>query len=84
MSRELLQRFLKDEATYHVRQTLLGRIAEIKNGSGAGKVRFDFNQYAIMLDSELNAAIIEDVLNVKSLGEALYPMDEFAKALWQD
>lgn len=83
MNQELLQRFLNEEATTHVRQLLLRHISDCRAGASQGQRTFEFNQFNVTIDCESSTAIIEDELNVSPSGETSLSLEQFAADLWR-
>jgi hypothetical protein len=81
--KEVVRRFLKDEASSHVRQLLLRHISDCRSGSVHGKRTFEFNQFNVTIDSESNTVTIEDELDADPSGESRCSLEEFSVALWR-
>lgn len=82
MNKELLNAFLKQEATDHVRKLLLRKISECRTGAATGQHRFDFNRFIITIDCDSRRAVIEDDLTSGAAGESILSIDDFASMLW--
>ncbi len=63
--------FWEDESTPYVRRLLLDEAA----GKHAGATRFEFNIYAVLLDFDAEAAVVEDLLGLGTSGTV--PLREF-------
>jgi hypothetical protein len=83
MQPQLLDSFLREEVTEHVRQLLLRYISDCKTGSALGKRTFEFNRFDVTIDCDAKLVTLEDDLDPGSSGQASWPFDEFASALWR-
>jgi hypothetical protein len=83
MQSQLLERFLREEATEHVRQLLLRRLSECKTGAATGKRAFAFNRFNVTIDCDGKHVTLEDDLDVGLSGKASWPLDEFISTLWR-
>jgi hypothetical protein len=83
MHSQLLENFLREEATEHVRQLLLRHLSECKTGAATGKRTFEFNRYNVTIDVDGKQVTLEDDLDVGPSGRASWPLEEFVSALWR-
>lgn len=83
MIQELINRFIKDEASSHVRQLLLGYISDCRAGARHGKRTFEFNQFTVTIDCDASTVTVEDELNATASGESHCSLEEFSKAIWR-
>lgn len=83
MNKELLQRFLKDEANSHVRNLLVRCISDCRAGLMSGQRSFEFNQFNVTIDCESGTVLVEDELDVAAGGEVRCSLEEFSAALWR-
>ena len=81
MSATLLQRFLTEECTPHVRDLLRTALEAAKAGAGPRKKRFEFNVFDVTFDLDEGEVLIEDDLNATQAGAQRIPMEEFSAAL---
>ena len=83
MHSQLLERFLREEATEHVRQLLLRHLSECKTGTATGKRTFEFNRFNVTIDCDGKHVTLDDDLDIEPSGQASWPLDEFVSALWR-
>jgi len=83
MNQKLLQGFLEEEATDHVRKLLLNRISECRTGVVTGVHKYEFNRFIVTVDCDSSQVTIEDDLNPNPDGRGSWPLQEFGSALWQ-
>jgi len=84
MNEKLLQSFLNEEGSDHVRKLLLGRISECRTGASTGVHKYEFNRFNVTIDCESDQATIEDDLNGGPKGQGSWPLEKFVFALWQE
>jgi Immunity protein 53 len=72
----ILDQFLREECTTHVRQTLETALA-----SSSGPVRFEFNRFEVTLEREDGTVCLQDVLDDTQAGVERVTLSVFAKAL---
>jgi hypothetical protein len=75
----LLEQFITQECTAHVRRLLEGAIAD----SAAPRPHFEFNRFEITIQREANIVVLEDVLDATEAGGRHVPLAEFTAALRQ-
>ena len=83
MNEKLLQSFLNEEGSDHVRKLLLGRISDCRTGASTGVHKYEFNRFNVTIDCESDQASIEDDLNPAPKGQGSWPLEKFESALWQ-
>ena len=83
MNQALLQAFLTEEVSDHVRQLLLRYISECRSGTAKGSRRYEFNRFNVTIDCDLDTVTVEDDLNVDPSGQGSWPLEEFSAALWR-
>jgi hypothetical protein len=76
MGATLLEQFLREECTPHVR----GLLREAVRG-GPARRRFEFNRFEITVDREKELVTVEDVLDASVLGAQTIPLAEFVVTL---
>lgn len=74
---DLLDQFLAEEATPHVRGLLAHAIADVS----ATRARFELNRFDITVDREASVVVIVDVLDATGAGVQRVPLATFAQAL---
>lgn len=77
MTATLLDQFLSEECTPHVRRLLEEAIAN----AALRRARFEFNRFEVTVAGADNAVIVEDVLDATEMGAQTVPISEFAQAL---
>jgi hypothetical protein len=77
MSNELLEKFLVQECTSHIKGMLQTAIERVERS----EERFAFNLFEITIQHEAGVVIVEDVLDATSAGAQQVPLDEFALSL---
>lgn len=79
----ILEQFLTEEATSHVRHVILAaaKAHERNRETAEMKRKFEFNRFEVTLDFASDLALIEDVLAPAPSGELRLPLDEFLERL---
>jgi hypothetical protein len=77
MSATLLEQFLSEECTAHVRRLLEEGIADTK----LLRPHFAFNRFEVTLERADGFVLIEDVLDVTEAGAERVPLRDFIHAL---
>jgi hypothetical protein len=72
----LLEQFLREECTPHVRNLICGASA-----TSQARHEFEFNRFNVILDLEARRATITDELDVSAGGSAELPLEEFLVAV---
>lgn len=74
---DLLEQFLTQECTEHVRRLLEGAISD----SATPRPHFEFNRFEITIEREASVVVLEDVLDATEAGVRHVPLAEFTAAL---
>lgn len=77
----LLQQFIEEEATPHVRRLIVNAVHEHEGRPQETQRRFEFNRFEVTLDFDGGVATIEDVLDSASSGEVRLQLGEFIQCL---
>ena len=77
----LLEIFLKEEASSHVRGLIVRAVREHDTRSNEAQKKFEFNRFEVTLDFIGDVVLIEDVLDPASSGEVRLPLREFIGCL---
>lgn len=75
----LLEQFLAEECTEHIRALLLDAL-DGRPSTTVGRA-FEFNRFAVAIDGSNGAVTIEDLLDVSDAGVARLTSSEFRAAL---
>ena len=75
MNAPLLENFLREEATEHVRQLLLRHLSECKAGAATGKRTFEFNRFNVTIDVDRKQVTLEGDFDVGPSGQTSLPLD---------
>jgi hypothetical protein len=81
---KLLDQFLKEDATPHVRDLLLRAIEELELSRPGAVREFTFNRFNVTIDSNSDMATLQDDLDTSEAGELGMRLSEFAAALRGD
>jgi hypothetical protein len=76
---DLLQQFITQECTAHVRRLFEDAIAD----SATPRPHFEFNGFEITIERDANIVVLEDVLDATKAGVLHVPLAEFTSALQQ-
>ncbi len=76
---DLLDQFITQECTAHVRRLLEDAIADLN----APRAQFEFNRFEITIEREKNIVVLEDALDATDAGVRHVPLAEFTAALRQ-
>lgn len=79
--KSLLEQFLAEEATQHVRQMIEAAMEEHAGKPSECERRFEFNRFEVTLNFSQGFALIEDVLDASSVGEQRLPLDRLRQSL---
>lgn len=74
---DLLEQFLTQECTAHVRRLLEDAIADM----ASPRPRFEFNRFEVTVEREANVVVLEDVLDATDAGVRRVPLGQFTAAL---
>ncbi len=77
MTSTLLQQFLTEECTAHVRRLL----EDALDARSPPFKRFEFNRFEVTIQREDGAVLLEDVLDPTEAGVVRIPLAEFVAAL---
>jgi pterin-4a-carbinolamine dehydratase len=77
----LLEQFLREEASSHVRDLILDAVQEHEQRSNQVRKKFEFNRFEVTLDFVSDVALIEDVLDPAPSGEVRLQLGEFIRCL---
>ena len=77
MNRSLLNQFIVEECTRHVRDLLLSAIHERTDGRIASAPKFEFNRFEVTIDAADGAVLLEDVLDASDSGVQKVSLEEF-------
>ena len=80
----LLEQFLKEEASSHVRGLIVDAVHSHAKHSTEEQRKFEFNRFEVTLDLDGNVALIEDVLDHTSTGEVRLQIGELVSCLSQN
>lgn len=81
MNATLLDQFLAEECTSHVRDLVMGGLEAGKSGVGPRRKRFEFNRFEVLFDLDEGEVVIEDVLDATEAGVQRIPIAVFSAAL---
>lgn len=73
----LLEQFITQERTAHVRSLLEDAIADLARS----RSHFEFDRFEITIDRDTNLVVLEDVLDATDSGICHVPLAEFTAAL---
>ncbi len=76
---DLLEQFLTQECTAHVRRLLEDAIAD----SVTPRPHFEFNRFDITIERDANIVVLEDLLDATEAGVRHVPLAEFTASLRQ-
>jgi hypothetical protein len=79
MNTSLLEEFLAQECTPHVRRLLADAIADTLTSHH----RFEFNRFEVTIDRNSNEVVLEDVLDTSPAGVNRLSLARFAAVLSQ-
>lgn len=74
---DLLERFITQECTAHVRRLLEEAIAD----SATPRPHFAFNRFEITIERDANVVVLEDVLDASEAGVRHVSLADFTAAL---
>ena len=77
MPQTLLEQFLAEECTAHVRERLEDALAN----PGAAASHFEFNRFGVTLGRSPASVVLEDVLDASEAGVQQVSLEEFTAAL---
>ena len=77
MSASLLDQFLREECTEHVRRLLVDSFAI----DAPTRTRLEFNRFEVTIDRNAEIAIIEDVLDASDAGSERIPLAQLRTLL---
>ena len=77
MPQTLLEQFLAEECTPHVRKLLEDALAN----PGAAASHFEFNRFGVTLGRSPASVVLEDVLDASEAGVQQVSLEEFTAAL---
>ena len=77
----LLEQFVTEECTTHVRALLQTWLEAHGESRQPEPRRWEFNRFEVSLDLDGNAIILEDILDPSDAGRLRITVDEFAAAL---
>lgn len=77
----LLEQFLREEASSHVRGLILDAVHEHEQRSNQVRKKFEFNRFEVTLDFVSDIALVEDVLDAAPSGEVRLRIGEFIRYL---
>jgi len=83
MNPTLLEQFLREEYTLHVRSLLQVALEAGNSGTGPKRSRFEFNRFEIKMDLDEDMVLIEDVLDATDSGVQRVLMKDFCAAMEQ-
>jgi hypothetical protein len=81
MSRQVLEEFLRLDASPDVRILLRDALRDCEQGVQPMMRRFEFNQFEVSINGENQSVLIEDVIDTSDEGTCQTSFAEFAKAL---
>jgi hypothetical protein len=73
----LLEQFLAEECTPHVRRLLEKGVAD----QSIKRPHFEFNRFEVTIERDNKLVVVQDVLDATRTGEQQIPLDEFMSAL---
>lgn len=74
----LLEQFITQECTAHVRRLLEDAIADV----ATLRHHLEFNRFEVTIEHDANIVTLEDVIDPTEAGVARVPLAEFTSALW--
>jgi hypothetical protein len=77
MAATLLEQFIAEECTPHVR----GLLAAALTGDAPAHARFEFNRFELAIDRDAGVAIVNDILDVTEAGEQRVSLASLVAAL---
>jgi hypothetical protein len=80
----LLLKFLREEATPHVRKLILDAVEEQRRLKQRDRCRFEFNRFELTLDFVNDTATLEDVLDPELSGEYRLRLGELVRRLSEE
>jgi len=81
MNATLLDQFLAEECTPHVRDLVREALDAGRSGAGPRRRRFEFNRFEVTFDLDEGDVLIEDVLDATEAGAQRVSAAEFSAAL---